>query len=206
MSNENLDLTENDSNFTDLANELPTKLASLDIASINKSGLFNKDECDKILENCIEELWLPSTVVGDANLHSSRRQKLRGDVDGFPFLNIRDVTKQANDEIYDFSLIGIIDQDFPQVFKYSESNFYNWHIELNPVAPSRKITFIVNLSDPSTYDGGKIEFLNTNTAEANVSEQGACLIFPSYMPFRITPVTKGEMHIIVGHIHGALFK
>ena len=81
------------SNFTDAATA-STKLASLEIVSINKSELFTKEECETILGNCIEELWLPATVVGstDGNFHRARRQKLRGDIGGFPFLNIRDVT------------------------------------------------------------------------------------------------------------------
>lgn len=194
-----------DSGFTDLAQD-DTKIASLDIVSINKSTVFSKEECEKILQGCIEELWLPTKVIGDKDFHSAKRQKLRGDVAGFPFINIRDITKSANDEIYDFNLLGIIDQDFPQVFRYQEGDFYNWHIELTPMAPSRKLTFVINLTDDTTYEGGKIEFLNTETGEVNVSEQGACLVFPSYMPWRITPVTSGKNCLIIGHIHGAVFK
>ncbi len=195
-----------DSGFTDLANETMTPMASLDIVSVNKSNIFTKEECEKILAGCIEELWLPTKVIGDKNFHSAKRQKLRGDVSGFPFVNIRDVTKSANTEIYDFNLLGIIDQDFPQIFQYNESDYYNLHIEITPMAPSRKITFIVNLTDDTTYEGGRIEFLNTDTGEVNIAEQGTCLIFPSFMPWRITPVTKGKNNIIVGHIHGAIFK
>ena len=195
-----------ETNFTDAAAAEAAKSASLEIVSINKSELFSKEECERILSTCVEELWLPSTVVGNTDLHSSKRQKLRGDTAGFPFLNIRDVTKNANTEIYDFSLLGIIDQDFPQVFKYSENDHYKMHLEINPMAPSRKITFIINLNDPSEYEGGEIEFLNVNTESSLVKEQGACFVFPSYMPFSIKPVTKGEKYVIVGNVHGALFR
>jgi predicted 2-oxoglutarate/Fe(II)-dependent dioxygenase YbiX len=205
MTNENLE-NSTESNFTDPAAFASTKLATLEIMSINKAELFSKDECNQILSTCIEELWLPSTVIGATEFHQSKRQKLRGDTAGFPFLNIRDITKNANSEIYDFNLIGIIDQDFPQVFAYSKNDFYKMHIELTPMAPSRKITFIINLSDPATYEGGNIKFLNIDTSEAAINDQGSCLIFPSYIPYEIDPVTSGTKHIIVGHVHGALFK
>jgi len=201
MSTESLDLN-HDNSFTDPSENT----ASLEIVSINKSELFDNNQCQEILNSCIEELWLKSTVVGSSELHSSRRQKLRGDVQAFPFLNIRDVTKLANTKIYDFNLLGIIDQDYPQIFKYSEGDFYNWHIDLNPLAPSRKLTFIINLSTNDSYEGGNIEFLNTDTGGVDVSEQGSCLIFPSYTPYRITPVTKGIKYIIIGHVHGNIFK
>ena len=193
-------------NFTDAAENSSIKAATLEIVSINKSTLFTSQDCEDILSTCVEELWLPATVIGKTDFHKSKRQKLRGDTAGFPFLNIRDVTKQANTEIYDFSLLGIIDQDFPQVFKYAEGDYYNMHIDLNSMASSRKIAFIINLTDPADYEGGQIEFLNVNIDSLLSNEQGSCLIFPTYMPYSITPVTKGTKHILVGHVHGALFK
>jgi PKHD-type hydroxylase len=201
MSTESLDLN-NDNSFT----ELSENKASLEIVSINKSELFNNNQCQEILDSCIEELWLKATVVGSTELHASRRQKLRGDVQAFPFIEIRDVTKLANTKIYDFNLLGIIDQDYPQVFKYSEGDFYNWHIDLNPFAPSRKLTFVINLSSDDSCEGGNLEFLNTDTSSVNVSEQGSCLIFPAFTPYRITPVTKGTKYFIIGHVHGTIFK
>lgn len=195
-----------DGSFTEAAEMSAKKPATLEIMSINKAALFDQSECEKVLSTCIEELWLNSTVIGDQELHKSKRQKLRGDTAGFPFLNIRDITKNANMEIYDFKLLGIIDQDFPQVYCYSEGDYYNMHVDLNPMAPSRKITFLINLSDPSTYSGGEIEFLNVDVKEANVEEQGSCLIFPSYVPYKINKVTNGKKHLIVGHVHGALFR
>lgn len=202
MSNQN---QSTESNFTDAA-EIASTAASLDVVSINKSPLFDSQQCADILFTCIEELWLPTSVVGDQELHKGKRQKLRGDTAGFPFLNIRDVTKAANNTIYDFSLLGIIDQDFPQVFQYSSGDFYHMHIDINSMAVSRKLTFIINLTDQTQYEGGQIEFLNVDTADADTGQQGSCLIFPAYMPYRISAVTSGVKHILVGHVHGALFK
>lgn len=193
-------------NFTDPALSLENNSPTLDVVSINKSELFTKEQCEKILEDCVDELWIPATVVGNTNFHKSQRQKLRGEIQGFPFLDIREVTKNANDSIFDFSLLGIIDQDYPQVFKYGENDFYNMHMELNPMALSRKITFIINLSDPSEYEGGNITFLNVDANPADLNEQGTCLVFPSYIPFSIDKVTKGNRKMIVGHVHGAVFK
>jgi predicted 2-oxoglutarate/Fe(II)-dependent dioxygenase YbiX len=195
-----------ESNFTDAADSDSITAASLEIVSINKSSLFTAQDCNDILSTCVEELWLPTTVIGNKKIHVGKRQKLRGDTAGFPFLNIRDVTKAANTNIYDFSLLGIIDQDFPQVFKYSQGDFYDMHIDINSMAVSRKITFLINLSDSSEYEGGQIEFLNIDVDPQVINEQGSCLVFPSYVPYRITPVTKGTMHLLVGHVHGALFK
>jgi hypothetical protein len=147
-----------ESNFTDAADSDSITAASLEIVSINKSSLFTAQDCNDILSTCVEELWLPTTVIGNKKIHVGKRQKLRGDTAGFPFLNIRDVTKAANTNIYDFSLLGIIDQDFPQVFKYSQGDFYDMHIDINSMAVSRKITFLINLSDYLNTKADKLNF------------------------------------------------
>ena len=204
MSNEQSTTTE--ANFTDAATFSGSSLPTMEVVSVNKSELFTIEQCKQIMSECVDELWIPTSVVGHENFHKATRQKLRGDTQGFPFGNIRDVTKEANSSIFDFNLLGIIDQDYPQVFRYSAGDFYNMHIELTPMAPSRKITFIVNLSDPNDYKGGNIEFLNIDADPSMLNEQGSCLIFPSFMPFKINEVTEGNKCIIIGHVHGAIFK
>jgi len=182
------------------------KLATLDILSLNKGIIFSAEECNTIVESCLDDLWLDSRVVGEKELHKSKRQKLKGDPKSFPFENIREITKQANDQVYDFRLLGIIDQDFPQIFRYEEGGYYDWHIDISPMSTTRKLSFIINLSDPTTYEGGDIEFLNTDTTDANINDQGSILIFPSFLPYRIHEVTKGKKDIIAGCIHGAVFR
>lgn len=199
-----------ETNFTDLVDDLEETtiktVASKEIISINSATLFSSEDCDKIKEVIIEELWMKIKVVGDLDIHSGYRQKLRGNISEFPFQQLKEITKEANDKVYDFDLLGIIDQDYPQVFRYSENSFCSYHVEINPYAPSRKLTFIVNLSNEDSYQGGHLEFLNT-TVDANLMNgQGNIIIFPSFLPYQITKVTQGEKLVIVGHIHGPLFR
>tara|TARA_B100001093_G_scaffold473379_1_gene497251 strand:- start:12782 stop:13399 length:618 start_codon:yes stop_codon:yes gene_type:complete len=203
--------TENSNGFTQPAMERtesdkPEQEASLQITSVNFNSLFDAEEVKTICENTIDELWMPIKVMGNDDLHKGFRQKLRGDVAAFPFDKIRDITKAANDQIYNFDLLGIIDQDFPQVYKYSEECYYKTHIDLNVLAPTRKITWMVNLSDEDEYEGGNISFLNIDTNEVNTNTKGSILIFPSFIPYSIGKITKGEKKLIVGHVHGAVFR
>jgi PKHD-type hydroxylase len=182
------------------------KLATLEIMSMNKAILFSKEQCEDIVNGCIEDLWLNTRVVGDNQLHSARRQKLKGNPQEFPFDPIRHITKQANDEIYDFKLLGIIDQDFPQIYQYKQDDFYKMHIDINPMAATRKLSFIINLTNATEYEGGETIFLNANTDNNNINEQGTLLVFPAFLPYEIKPVTSGVKNIIIGHIHGAVFR
>jgi len=199
----------NTSNFTDLSDidePVVDQIASKEILSITMAELFTVDECNSIKSTFIDELWMKTKVIGNKELHQGERQKLRGDLSGFPFEPIHQITKEANEKIFDFVLLGIIDQDYPQVFRYKKDDYYSWHVDINPLAITRKLSFIVNLSNSSEYTGGEIEFLNTNSENTIINSQGSIIIFPSFLPYQIKPVTSGEKNIIIGHIHGPLFR
>jgi predicted 2-oxoglutarate/Fe(II)-dependent dioxygenase YbiX len=196
-------------NFTDLQNDIDVKvetIASKEILSITMAGLFNEQQCQDIAKTLIEELWMKTKVVGDASLHKCLRQKLRGELEGFPFADIRSITKEANEKVFDFNLLGIIDQDYPQIFRYQKDDYYDYHVEINPLAPTRKLSFIVNLSKPEDYEGGEIEFLNTTITNDLYRTQGTIFIFPSFLPYKINKVKSGSLDLIIGHIHGPLFR
>lgn len=178
--------------------------ASHNILGINSAELFDEEQRQRILDTCVEELWMPCKVVGDEGLHLADRQKLKGEPTEFPFVEIRDVTKQANEEVYDFKLLGIIDQDYPQVFKYSKGGYYNYHVDINPLAMTRKISFAVILHDEN--DASKnLEFLNTKL-DNDVTRVGNIIIWPSFLPWRVNKIEEGSLTMIVGHIHGAAFR
>ena len=72
-----------------------TAIASGEILNISSAAILSAEQCQQILDTCIEELWMPCRVVGDNNLHKGHRQKLKGNTDGFPFSEIKDITKNA---------------------------------------------------------------------------------------------------------------
>jgi predicted 2-oxoglutarate/Fe(II)-dependent dioxygenase YbiX len=197
-------------NFTDLTEvDEPAPVASVaskEILSITTATLFSSEECEKIKATAISELWLKTKVIGDQNLHHGERQKLRGELSGFPFSEIHNITKEANDKIFDFNLLGVIDQDYPQMFRYKEKGYYGLHVDINPLSSTRKLSFIINLNDSSEYTGGEIEFLNTKIENDTFSGIGNIIIFPSFLPYQIKPVLSGEKYIITGHIHGPHYK
>lgn len=67
---------------------------------------------------------------------------------------------------------------------------------LQRVSP-RDLTVLCYLSDPTTYDGGELEF--TNFGIYLRPKKGSILVFPSYYEFehQVHPVTKGERYALV---------
>ena len=104
------------------------------------------------------------------------------------------------------------------------NEFYDWHQDSTPfpfkdVHPNfegkiRKLSSIINLSKPSDYEGGDLEFDFRNlTKESSnikvcdqIKEQGSIVVFPSFIHHRVTPITKGTRHSLVSWTVGYPWK
>jgi PKHD-type hydroxylase len=116
------------------------------------------------------------------------------------------ITRQLNGQFFDFDLYGFV-EDF-QYTVYEEGNdHYTWHMDKgkNSTSP-RKLSLVLQLSDPSEYDGGDLEIftgVNTTTLE---KKKGIIHAFPSFVMHRVTPVTRGVRRTLVIWVSGPKFK
>jgi PKHD-type hydroxylase len=70
----------------------------------------------------------------------------------------------------------------------------------------RKLSFVIQLSDPKDYKGGELQIHLSDTPEVMKKEQGTLIAFPSYILHEVTPITKGKRYSLVGWITGKPFK
>ncbi len=77
----------------------------------------------------------------------------------------------------------------------------NWDLPTN-----RKLTFVLQLSDPSDYEGGDLILWNSRNPRVMEKKLGRLLFFPSNLLHEVTPVTKGIRYSLVGWVHGPAFK
>ena len=121
----------------------------------------------------------------------------------------RDIEKtmlQANNNHFGFE--GMRLTEVGQFTHYPTGGFYTWHMDNDIVGkhqpPVRKISMTLLLSDPSTFEGGELEFMNKGkTAKL---KQGQAIFFASWLQHRVKPVTKGERKSLVMWFGGPPFK
>ena len=107
-----------------------------------------------------------------------------------------------------FGFDGMQLTEVAQFTHYLEGGFYDWHMD-NDVQgkhqpPVRKISMTLLLSDPSTFEGGELEFMHKGkTAKL---KQGQAIFFASWLQHRVKPVTKGERKSLVMWFGGPSFK
>ena len=95
-----------------------------------------------------------------------------------------------------------------QFTHYLEGGFYDWHMD-NDVSglkesPVRKISMTLLLSDPSTFEGGELEFMSEGkTAKL---QQGQAIFFASWLQHRVKPVIRGERKSLVMWFGGPSFR
>ena len=182
------------------------------IISVLTSEFLKSKECDAILKECVLELWLNSDVVGQSDkgrkkkkLREATQQNLPMNEKGWPYTKVLELTQQANIKNFKMNVAGFFQADNPQIVRYKNKSFYDWHLDIGNNAPFRKLTFIVQLSDSDDYDGGNLELMNMITDGNLFRIKGQIIIFPSFVPWRITKVTKGVRNAIEGWIHGPSF-
>jgi len=95
-----------------------------------------------------------------------------------------------------------------QFTEYSKGGFYDWHMDLDfngqHQPPVRKISMTCLLSDPSTFKGGDLEFIEKNNIPS--LKQGQAIFFASFIRHRVAPIKKGIRRSLVMWFGGTPFK
>tara|TARA_R100000700_G_C3179409_1_gene155825 strand:- start:6418 stop:6969 length:552 start_codon:yes stop_codon:yes gene_type:complete len=67
----------------------------------------------------------------------------------------------------------------------------------------RKLSIVLQLSDPEDYEGGILTFAHTqNPDPASLIKRGSIICFLSYLEHGVSPITKGSRTSLVGWFEG----
>ena len=119
--------------------------------------------------------------------------------------------KWANDAQYRFTLNGIAEPvGYLRYTTKSETQkvagHYDWHQDFGggPHA-NRKLSLIIQLTDPSEYDGCRLTLFNDGEWEVPYVEAGDAIMFPSWTPHRVSDIERGVRRALVVWIAGPQF-
>lgn len=127
------------------------------------------------------------------------------------------INHQVNELNNQFFMFELLFTQPIQITKYDSSNkgFYAPHIDCENYQDNipRKLSFVIQLSDLSDFDGGEFICYKTGITECNVTKEnpesmkkGNIILFPSFLPHGVTPVTRGTRYSLVGWVCGPRFK
>ena len=175
------------------------------------NGLFNEEEV-----NAIRNLW-DAKLSKEAEVNLAGNDHSRDDLRKSQLMWIKPGTNdwiydrlsqaciQTNTSKYKFDILGF--QTELQLANYEGNGFFEWHMDFGSGNISnRKLSITVQLSDPTEYVGGELQFMINQNIITAPKEKGTAIIFPSFALHRVTPVTKGSRKSIVGWIGGPPYK
>lgn len=117
---------------------------------------------------------------------------------------------RANEESWNFNLYSALDSIQYTEYHADDNGHYDWHQDIGPGWMSkRKVSMTVQLSDPSEYEGGDLEYFKGGSiefADKAPKGRGAVFVFPSFMMHRVSPVTKGVRRSFVLWVGGEPYR
>jgi PKHD-type hydroxylase len=119
---------------------------------------------------------------------------------------LESVAGDVADHHYALELSGIV--RMPHYVEYHAGRgHFDWHNDYSHESSEapRKLTVVIQLSDPTDYEGGDFEVFGPVVGVAP-RDQGAIFCLPSIIPHRVTPVTRGVRKAIVAWIAGPRFR
>lgn len=172
---------------------------------------FTNEEISKIID-IGDRLAINNSVIGDGEIYAPIRDSKTGWISLTPeteflYEKLGYIARQLNGQFFDFDIWGF-SEDLQYTIYDSSNAHYTWHVDHggNVSRSPRKLSLVLQLSDPQDYEGGDLEVL-TNSEPLKIHKQkGLVAAFPSYVLHRVTPVTRGVRKTIVVWLTGPRFK
>ena len=126
--------------------------------------------------------------------------------------SLLNITRQANEELWKFDLTGFWEDCQYTTYNATKEggengDFYDWHLDIDgSYGVQRKISIVVQLTDPKEYEGGELELKTSCNSYVADRELGSILLFPSFCLHKVNPVTKGKRNSLVLWVSGMPFK
>jgi PKHD-type hydroxylase len=158
-------------------------------------NLYSTQECEE-LKSRIEQCINPDIADSPAE-----NVKKSAEVHCVLYENVSDLLRKFRHRLLDINkncfgleLFETSDYEILHYNKYSSEHLseYDWHKDAcKNECYDIKLTALLNLS--TEYQGGEFElFLNGPTEIVEYKSPGSMLIFPSWIPHRVKPVTAGQ--------------
>lgn len=168
---------------------------------------FSKEECEDYIERGKDILETEGHLgsKGEYQNKDARRSKVKwihDDLYSDLFDKMWKMTLKVNQEFFGFH---IDDLRYMQLTEYDESykGEYKVHHDVFWMeTPHRKLSVVLQLTDPTTYTGGDLGLQVQGESPENYKDQGTVIWFPSWTPHWVTPVTKGRRNSIVCWFEG----
>ena len=176
-------------------------------------GGFTEQELDGLQEQAIraDQRAQAGGMKDEAQLMQVRRSQVswldKTQDTAWVFEKLAHIASSLNAQHYRFDLAGFGEALQLTNYDQSEHGMYGWHLDYGGNGtPSRKLSMVLQLTDPSQYEGGTLQLMTSGEPITVRKQRGLVVVFPSYVLHQVTPVTNGNRQSLVSWITGPTFK
>lgn len=172
--------------------------------------VFTREELD-LLQQTARNATVQAVVGGDnSNIYDKdvRRSKVNW-VRFLPdtawiFEKLARSVRLLNARYYRYDIEGFGEDLQLTNYDSSDHGTYSWHIDRGGFGSQvRKMSLVLQLSEPGEYEGGELQVLETSTTPTTIEKKrGRLTIFPSHTIHRVTPVSLGNRQTLVAWLYG----
>jgi len=176
------------------------------------AAAFTPEDCARITTLAAEAPARDAGLTRRTTDHALRRADLvwLDDVAGADWVmdKIIATLREANRRVYGYDLTDFAESAQVASYRADRQGHFDWHCDIGdgPLAARRKLTMVVQLSEPSAYTGGRLELMPGAGIVTGDAAQGSATLFPAFVLHRVTPVTDGARYSLTIWCHGPAFR
>lgn len=173
---------------------------------------LSQAECARLIEMAEAAQMKDAGLVGQTTAHQIRRAGIAWLDDlpqgGWAMDRMIALVARANRENFGFDLSDFGESAQIARYRAEEGGHFDWHSDIGAGAQAarRKLTVVVQLSDPAGYRGGQLQLWANNAPLDAPPAQGTATVFPSFVLHRVTPLTAGVRWSLTLWAHGPAFR
>jgi len=182
---------------------------------------FTPDECVKLIEYAKTLPPVEGGIGHGGQFHQNKQVRSsiirwiprypRGDafmLDFFARISAR--AEWSNNQAFGFDLRHYTEVQFTEYDSeydghYDEHEDNTW-VTKEFMPEERKMSMVIQLSDPKDYEGGRLMLKNDPLPDDRFRGQGDMIFFPSFNRHSVTPVTSGKRYSLVTWFKGPPFR
>ena len=173
---------------------------------------LTSEDCDRLIALAEAAPLRDAGLVRATTAHRIRRADLAWLDDlpeaGWAMDRMIGVVGAANRDGFGFDLTEFAESAQMARYTAEREGHFDWHTDIGAgaLAARRKLTVVVQLSDPAGYEGGGLELRPDSNVVQAPRLRGTAILFPSFVLHRVTPVTTGLRWSLTLWAHGPAFR
>jgi PKHD-type hydroxylase len=174
-------------------------------------GAFTASELDAIVAYGDALGQAEATIMASTNDHNSKFRSTRiswieeSRETLWLFQKLVGAASAINRQAYCFDL-GALESLQYTVYLAGEGSHYDWHVDHGRTPTRRKLSLVLQLSEPTDYEGCELQIFASNQIDTVPRTRGTLIAFPSYTLHRVTPITAGTRKSLVMWCSGPRFR